>query len=284
MPILLRGMGRVKPPMPYSGGKQGIAAAIVDLLPEHDHYIEPFGGALSVLLAKDPAKIETVNDLNGHLMTFWRVLRDRPGDLERACALTPHSRAEYFASRDLACADEVEIARRVWVQLTQGRGSRLSVRTGWRFVHGTNRMTLARYLDGYLARIGPAALRLRNVTLECRDALELIHAYERPGALFYVDPPYLGETRNGAQYAHEFITTEQHEALLAALLATPAAVVLSGYESPLYAEALAGWNRTEFSATAMTGEPRTEVVWSNRQIAAEHLFSVDAFSGVSGVL
>jgi len=259
--------------MPYSGGKQGIAERIVALFPPHDHYVEPFGGALSVLLAKPVSKIETVNDLNGDLMLFWRVLRDRPADLERVCALTPHSRAEYFASRDLDGApDEVERARRVWVQLTQGRGSRLGVKTGWRFVHGTNRMTLARYLDGYLERIAPAADRLRNVTLECRSAFDLFDAYERPGALFYVDPPYLGETRYGDQYAHEFTSIDDHARLLDRIVNSAAAVIVSGYAHTLYDEALASFERSTFTANAMTGEARTEVVWSNRP-AQSHLFS-----------
>lgn len=248
--------------MPYSGGKQSQAEAIVALFPDHDHYIEPFGGALSVLLAKPVSKIETVNDLNGDLMTFWRVLRDQPAELERICALTPHSRSEYLASRDLDC-DDLERARRVWVQLTQGRGSRLGVKTGWRFVHGTNRMALARYLDGYLERIAPAAERLRGVCLENRDALEVIKAFERPGALFYIDPPYLSSVRHGDQYAHEFGAEDQHEALLEAVATTPANVVLSGYDSPMYSDLLTDWNRVAFAATAMTGEARTEVVWTN---------------------
>ena len=71
--------------MPYSGGKQRIAQAIADLLPPHESYIEPFAGALSVLLAKEPAPLEVVNDLNGDLVTFWRILRDQPDDLERVC-------------------------------------------------------------------------------------------------------------------------------------------------------------------------------------------------------
>lgn len=253
----------VKPPMPYSGGKQTVAERIVDLFPAHDHYVEPFGGALSVLLAKPMSKIETVNDLNGDLMTFWRVLRDNPDGLERACGLTPHSRAEYHASRDLEDLPDLERARRVWVQLTQGRGSRLGVKTGWRFVHGTNRMTLARYLDGYLQRIAPAAHRLRNVTLECRDAFDIIAAYERPGALLYIDPPYLMATRHGNQYAHEFGDQDEHERLLKVLYETPAAVVLSGYDSDLYADTLTGWQRHAFATTAMTGAARTEVVWTN---------------------
>jgi len=90
----------MKPPMPYFGGKQTIASALVSLFPPHEHYVEPFAGGLSVLLAKAPSKMETVNDLDGDLMTFWRVLRDQPEDLIRACALTPHSRTEFLEARD----------------------------------------------------------------------------------------------------------------------------------------------------------------------------------------
>lgn len=263
----------MKPPMPYSGGKQTVAERIANLLPAHSHYIEPFAGALSVLLAKQPSKIETVNDINGDLVTFWRVLRDRSSDLERVCALTPHSREEFLVSHDRAVEDDLERARRVWVNLTQSRGSRLS-RSGWRFVHGTNRMTLAKYLDGYVARIAPAAERLRMVSIENRDAFDLIEAYGRADACLYVDPPYLGETRHGAQYTHELITNADHERLVSTLLATPAAVVLSGYAHPLYDEALNGWHRVEMSATNMNGAARTEVVWINRAPAVDLLTGV----------
>ena len=73
----------MKPPMPYYGGKQRIADRIVATFPDHLHYVEPFAGGLSVLLAKEQSKLETVNDLDRHLVTFWRVLRDRPEDLMR---------------------------------------------------------------------------------------------------------------------------------------------------------------------------------------------------------
>ncbi|WP_433344995.1 DNA adenine methylase [Microtetraspora malaysiensis] len=71
------------------------ADQIAAMLPVHTHYIEPFCGSMAVLLAKQPAKLETVNDLDRDLMTFWKVLRNRPADLVRLCALTPHSRAEH---------------------------------------------------------------------------------------------------------------------------------------------------------------------------------------------
>ncbi|MFE2999891.1 DNA adenine methylase [Nocardia sp. NPDC059246] len=99
----------MKPPMAYYGGKTTIAAKVAEMLPEHRHYVEPFAGSLAVLLAKPATRMETVNDIDGDLMTFWRVLRDRPADLARVCALTPHSRAEKEASHgDLSGLDELE--------------------------------------------------------------------------------------------------------------------------------------------------------------------------------
>ncbi|MFC7655951.1 DNA adenine methylase [Pseudonocardia benzenivorans] len=122
------------PPFAYFGGKTTLAQRIVELIPPHEHYVEPFAGGLSVLLAKRPSVMETVNDLDGRLMTFWRVLRERLPELERACALTPHSRAEYETCQDVTqdpLDDELETARRVWVRLSQGRGG-TQRRTGWR--------------------------------------------------------------------------------------------------------------------------------------------------------
>lgn len=75
----------LQPPAPFFGGKQRIADQIADLLPEHRHYVEPFCGGLSVLLAKPPADLETINDPDADLVTFWRMLRDRPTDLTRLC-------------------------------------------------------------------------------------------------------------------------------------------------------------------------------------------------------
>src|SRR5581483_5983322 len=102
----------LKPPFTYFGGKLKLAERIAALLPSHQHYEEPFAGSLAVLLAKSPSPMETVNDLDGRLMSFWRVLRNRPGELERVCALTPHSRTEYLAAYEPA-EDELESARRL---------------------------------------------------------------------------------------------------------------------------------------------------------------------------
>lgn len=268
----------MRPPFVYFGSKQTLADRIVALLPEHLHYVEPFCGSLAVLLAKPPSRMETVNDLDRELVTFWRILRERPEDLERACALTPHARAEYADVLDAGPADsELEVARRVWVRLTQGRGGQLRRTTGWRYFkdpHGSN-VSMPGYLEAYRQRLAPCLDRLAEASLECRPAAEVIADYgQHPDVLLYVDPPYLGETRNwGNQYRHEMRTDDEHRDLAEALHAARAAVVLSGYPSPLYDQLYAGWDRVSLNARTTQGgsedSARTEVLWSNRPLGIQ---------------
>jgi DNA adenine methylase len=265
----------MRPPMAYYGGKTTMATRITELLPEHAHYVEPFAGSLAVLLAKAPSRMETVNDLDGDLMTFWKVLREQPADLARMCALSPHSRAEHDASYgDLAGLDDLERARRVWVRLTQGRTGTMR-KTGWcHYVDaGTSSSSMPRYLAGYLERMWPAAERLAAVSLESRPALDLIAAYGRHrSTLLYVDPPYLGTTRD-RNYRHEMTSENSHRELAEALHTCRATVVLSGYASDLYDRDLySTWHRHELAA--MTGNAagdrdRTEVLWSNRPLRTD---------------
>lgn len=268
------------PPFAYFGGKCLLGQRIADLIPPHEHYVEPFAGGLSVLLAKRPSVMETVNDLDGRLMTFWRVLRDRLEDLERVCALTPHSRGEYLSCRDVAADpldDDLETARRVWVRLSQGRGG-TQKRTGWRSYQAPRGSSIGMpgYLEAYVRRMAPVAERLARVSLESRPALEVLEAYGRvpTGVVLYVDPPYLGSVRSGRNYLVDMWTDAAHLELLEALTAARAHVLLSGYDSPLYAEHLEAWDRRTFHATTngdATGAraARVEVLWSNRPLADE---------------
>jgi len=265
----------VKPPVPYFGGKITLAPAIAALLPAHRHYVEPYCGSLAVLLAKDPSPHETVNDLDGELMTFWRVLRERPGELARACALTPHARAEQQQAYEPA-VDDLETARRVFIRLTQGRAGTLRS-TGWRhYVKPAGATSMPDYMVGYVDRMAPAAERLAAVSLESMPALDLIAKYgAEPDALLYVDPPYLGGTRSKSYdgYRHEMRGEVEHRALAEALHTARAAVVLSGYPSDLYDRDLyAGWDRHSFAAGTGQGDQwanRTEVLWSNRPLGLQ---------------
>lgn len=275
----------MKPPFTYFGGKTSIADRIVALLPRHEHYVEPFAGSLAVLLAKPPSPMETVNDMADDLVNFWRVLRDDPEGLERACALTPHSRAEHQLAYERA-ETELERARRTWVRLTQGRSGQLYQRTGWRFHRDPAGQTgMPAYLASYVSRLHPAAQRLARVSIESRPAIEIIEAYGQfPDALIYADPPYLDSARThggfGNVYVHEMRGEDDHRLLAKALHDARAAVVLSGYHSPLYDDLYRDWHRTEMLAPAGNSTKariRTEVLWSNRPFPARQadLFSID---------
>ncbi|MFD9276853.1 DNA adenine methylase [Streptomyces mirabilis] len=265
----------MKSPVPYFGSKQRIAPWIASLLPDHDHYVEPFCGGLSVLFAKRTAPMETVNDLDGELMTFWRVLRDRPEELIRACMLTPHSRVELEATWE-PTEDDLELARRIWCRLAQGRSGTLR-NTGWRHYidPAGSALGMPGYLEAYVLRLAAAAERLRGVSLDALPALDLIAKYgKQPKVLLYVDPPYLGTTRGwGNNYRCEMKTELEHRELAAALADCKANVVLSGYHSDLYLELYDGWHRYEQSTmtgNAKADKDRTEVLWSNRVLGGQY--------------
>ncbi|WP_131802248.1 DNA adenine methylase, partial [Parafrankia soli] len=110
----------MKPPFPFYGGKGRLAPWIASLLRPHQLYLEPFAGSAAVLFAKEPARHEVINDRDGGVVTFFRVLRDRPDELVRACQLSPYAREEYRAADLTADVDDLERARRVFVRATQG--------------------------------------------------------------------------------------------------------------------------------------------------------------------
>lgn len=265
----------LSPPFSYYGGKTTLAPTIASLLPAHEHYVEPFAGSLAVLLAKKPSRAETVNDLDGDLMNFWRVLRDRSEELERACSLTPHSRAELAMAKDLDVSDDLERARRVFTLLTQSRSHSLRP-SGWWYRKAPAGHAPADYLDSYRKRLAGVAGRLKLVTLESRDALAVIRDYgSEQSVCLYVDPPYLGTTR-ATNYRVEMTADDAHVALADALNECQASVVLSGYDAPLYAELFGGWHRVNIAApTTLSGDTdRVEVLWSNRPLGEASLFDL----------
>jgi DNA adenine methylase len=277
----------MKPPINYYGGKTRIAPWIVSLMPPHDAYVEPFCGAASVLFAKRPVAHEVVNDIDGHLVTFLRVLRDRPDDLVRVCRLTPYARDEFAACDDRDVEDDVERARRTWVRIVQAFSGATSDshRSSWSASirnGGSDAWAVQRMVD----RMHEAAERLRGVIIDNRPAIEAIELYgRRSDVLMYIDPPYLASTRRRTQssrrfrandYLHDMSTEEQHRELAAALAATPATVMLSGYHSPLYDELYEGWSVSERQVTASAGNRRgqptiraTEVLWCNRPLMTQ---------------
>lgn len=235
----------MRTPLTYYGGKQMLAPQIVALMPPHRVYVEPFAGGAAVLFEKPRAERETLNDLDGTIVRFWRAVRDQPEELAAAVAATPWSRAEWRASLDADVEDDVQAALRLLVSVEQSfqRG-----RSSWSrpSLHFDRR---GRWQPGVWQNLPPrivaAATRLQGVALECWDALELIPRWDIAGAVMYVDPPYVGEHRLDWSHGYRHDEPEKLWPLLIERLAEirHAAVILSGYPN-VYADEL-GWRRLD---------------------------------------
>ena len=256
----------------YHGGKVRIADKIIGMFPAHDCYVEPFGGGGAVLLAKPRARLEVYNDLDGDMVALFRALRDAPQELAEAIALTPFAREEHQVSY-LEADTDLERARRVLVRSHFGHGSSgIHRSTGFRAA-GMRAGTLP--VHGWMTlpeTVRSAAERMRGVVIENRPAVQVMQAHDGAQTIHYVDPPYLPETRDkGRDYRHE-MTRDDHKELLAALRDLRGAVVLSGYASEMYDQALHDWRRVEVKTRADRAADRTEVFWCNFSDAAP-LFS-----------
>ncbi|MBK5935501.1 DNA adenine methylase, partial [Halorhodospira halophila] len=253
----------MRPVMRFHGGKFGsngvLAQSIVSHLPAHDIYVEPFGGAASVLMLKPPARSEIYNDLWREVTNVFQVLRDpeKAQRLRQALELTPYSRLELKdACEPLPWDDPVEQARRTIVRAFMSyspAGVDPTHHTGLRVSLRPDRSTAANDWSSYPEAIPAFTDRLKGVTIECLDALDLISKYDATQALFYVDPPYLAETRGTRHrrvYHHDFSTEAEHDRLADQLLASNAMVVLSGYDHPLYRERFNDWTVVRYRSTA----------------------------------
>lgn len=263
-------------PVAWYGGKRYYAKWIIDRFPEHRVYVEPFGGAANVLLRKSRSAVEVFNDLDGRIVNFFKVLRDREQfeEMVRMAALTPHSREQF--EELIAMEEPSDPVERAWwffVRCRQSIGglgmSNLS-NASWAVSLRTRRL-MAEPVSKYLSAIDnlPAvAERFRTVLIESRDAIGLIEKHDKPDVFFYCDPPYVPETRHGkkaATYNRE-MTVEDHERLLEALRARKGKVMLSGYAHGLYDDLLTDWRREEMAGKAHmanSGQARTEVIWMN---------------------
>jgi DNA adenine methylase len=256
-----------RPLLRWHGGKWLLAPWVIGHMPAHRVYVEPFGGAASVLMRKPRSYAEIYNDLDDDVVNLFRVLRSPQADeLVRQIRLTPFAASEFAAAyMPTDCA--VERARRLIVRSFQGFGSNgVHKKTGFRSNSNRSGTTPAHDWANYPDALAQIIDRLTGVCVLCRDAKEVMAAHDGPETLHYVDPPYVFATRTdgNADYAHE-LTDEDHRALLAFLRTLKGRVILSGYPSEIYEEALPGWRRVQRKALADGATERTEVLWMNFQ-------------------
>lgn len=258
------------PAIRYHGGKFRLAPWIIDQMPEHTCYVEPFGGAAGVLLQKPRCYAEVYNDLDSEVVNLFTVLRDPDMNkrLRDACALTPYSRDEFCAARE-ASAEPLERARRMVVRACMGFGSASSIggNSGFRSDSKRKFATAAHLWERYPENLAAVCQRLQGVIIENKDALAVMRAHDAEKTLHYIDPPYVPETRvQGNRYYNHEMTIEGHEQLLAVARTMKGMVMISGYDTDVYNDMLIGWVKKEKASRISAGrgtKVRTECLWLN---------------------
>lgn len=256
----------------WYGGKYSHLDWLLPLLPQTHHYCEPFGGSAAVLINRPPSPVETYNDIDSEVVTFFRVLRDQKEALVEAIGLTPFAREEFeqAISEPSESLTELERARRFFVRARQVRtGLAQTASSGrWAYCRLTSRAGMAgavsRWL-GSVADLSEIVQRLLRVQIENAPAIEVIQRYDSEKTLFYCDPPYPHDSRGDSKaYGYE-MTDEEHEELAEVLHSVTGMVAVSGYHCSLMDHLYQDWYCTEAPTKYAHSikKSRQEVLWTN---------------------
>ena len=261
-----------RPIIKYHGSKWRIAPWVIEQFPAHKVYVEPFGGGGSVLLRKPRSKMEVINDLSDDLVNLFRVLRSpwRARILAARLWATPYARREYERAFILT-RRPIERARRLILRSRMGHGSAANLgrsSTGFRSRCWRARTPETEVWVKIPDEIRQYTERLRGVNIEHRDALEVIQQHDSANTLFYLDPPYMSETRTSIireskstrMYNYD-MTADDHAKMLEMIKTVKGMVLLSGYANALYASELSDWRQLEKHACTEFGAARTECLW-----------------------
>ena len=256
----------------WYGGKYSHLDWLLPLLPTTTHFCDVFGGSAAVIINRTPSPVETYNDIDSEVVTFFRVLRDQKDALIEAIGLTPFSREEL----QKACREstngltELERARRFFIRARQVRTGLAQTASGGRWAHCllTSRAGMAGAVSRWLGGIddlSAIAQRLLRVQIENAPASDVIERYDSAETLFYCDPPYVHDTRGDSKaYRHE-MTDADHRILSKVLHEATGKVALSGYDGPLYDQLYGDWFRCEADPKLCHSvkKERTEILWTN---------------------
>lgn len=257
----------------YRGGKARDAWWYIEFIDavrgQVECYVEPYMGAASILLQLEPFDFEVINDLDGAVVNFFRVLREQPEALMRAISLTPYSRREYQLSRVPCPENPLEWARRTFVTSWQGFSRSIGNPGGWRFqttragwdIHAPGQFADA--AEG-LAAIAQRLRGKRPVEIEEGLAVDIIQKYDREHTLFLVDPPYRFPRQSNKLYRHE-MTDGDHQAMADVLHVCKGLVMLCGYPSALYDELFTrrGWRLETKASYGEAQKATVEGLWLN---------------------
>lgn len=275
----------MKPPVSYYGGKQQMARHLLDLVPEHDLYVEPFLGGGALFWKKEPSQHEVINDLDDNIVNFYRVLQTDFDKLAELITGTLHSRsthqaAKYVLKRD---PDKVSGSHTYYLGDVENSNHTASeaVQRAWAFWVQSNMSYSAKLFGGFAydrsVKTTRAIInkrdrfqshyreRLRNVCIECNDAIKVIQSRDTANTFHYCDPPYY----NSDCGHYDGYTKEDFNELLETLSETKGRFLLSSYPSDLLEEFTKAnkWKQKTFDKSVAvsnkTSKKKTEVLTWN---------------------
>jgi DNA adenine methylase len=260
----------------WYGGKFNHLDWLLPLLPQTMHFCELFGGSAAVLINRKPSAVETYNDIDGEVVNFFKVLRDKKDELIEKICLTPFSYEEFVKAIEKKgdpTLSDVERARMFYVLARQTRtGLAQGASPGrWAYCTLTSRAGMAGAVSRWLGAIEDLPLiaqRLLRVQIENRPAIDVIERYDSKETLFYCDPPYPHECRGDIHaYGYE-MTDSQHEKLAQALHKAKGKVAISSYRCALMNRLYADWNCIEALEKKCHSikKMRKEALWVNYKI------------------
>lgn len=227
-------------PIRYLGGKSNLVNTILPLIPKHKIYVEVFGGAGNLLFAKDPliSEIEVYNDIDGDLVNFFKVLQDEEKfeKFYRKVVFTPYSRQLWREAHNTLSSEtnDIERAYKFFIRFSQCFGGK---GVSWGYTVRTTRGWMAQTAASWIGKIEKLPLwheRIMRVQIENDSFEKIIERYDTPDTFFYLDPPYIKDTRlSFDDYEHE-MTNEQHELLVDMFLKIKGKAILSGYHHEIY--------------------------------------------------
>jgi len=243
-------------------------------LPKAHHYCEPFGGSAAVLINRLPAPVETYNDIDGEVVNFFKVLREKKDELLYQIGMTPFSREEFLeairTNGNGKYLSDVERARRFFVRARQVRtGLAQTASVGrWANCLNTSRAGMSGAVSRWLGSVGGLeyiATRLLRVQIENDRAVDVIARYDSEATLFYCDPPYPHQARGDSKaYSYE-LTDDDHVTLGRVLHSVKGKAAVSGYDCDIMHDLYRDWtmHRDRPKKAMSIKKERQEILWTN---------------------
>lgn len=248
-------MASAIPVIPWVGGKRKLAKVILPLFPEHSCYVEPFCGGAALFFMKAPSDVEVLNDINSDIVNLYRVVQNHLEEFVKQFKWALTSREIFTWAKDTPpqTLTDIQRAARFYYLQKLSFGARADNRAFGTSATSPSSFNLMRLEE----TISDAWLRLQRVTIEHLDWQECIRRYDRPGTLFYLDPPYWKTQGYGVPFG-----IEQYQAMANIVQGIKGKAIISVNDHPDMRDVFSDLHMRSTNTTYTVGE-------NNRLKAAE---------------